>query len=830
LTGRARVDRADREAGTVKVGDTVRLRRERWRITDVAGDPRCPVVTLTGLGPSNLRHRQRVLAPFERFEPVARRFRPRFVHWKRWRQACRATIAGEGDWLALGAVTRARVDVLPHQLEPALAVLSGLGTRLLLADGVGLGKTIEAGILIAELFARGVASRALLLTPAGLRDQWAAELDARFGLQSAVVDARRVRLMTATLPVGVNPWTTTRVAIVSLDFVKRPEVLPAAWASPWDIVVVDEAHRVVPGTDRYAAVSSVCGSAAFVFLLTATPHSGDSGAFDALCRLGGHDEPVDAPLVFRRTRADVLVGGRRRAHTRLVRPTPAEARLHDALDRYAAEVGLARESDEATGLLLTLLYKRAWSSAASLARSLEHRRRTLGAGSRQDSQLPLPFAEAGERDDEDEPPSEALIVPALEDLDHERRLLAALSELSLQAARGESKLRVLARLLARCRRRSERVIVFTEYRDTLRHVQHALGALATDGVLLHGGMDRHERLTVLDTFTSGRSWLLLSTDVGSEGLNLHQACRVVVHLELPWNPVRLEQRIGRVDRMGQRQTVHSWCLVARESGERRLVDRLSARVARARAQLATVERTDLSVTDGAQSGASAHARADAGDLGHSDAHVHEPDLVCRSTALAGRSVTEAQRIEQARQMSRHAPAALLEGSLVVSTPRGRARRRLGSQALVLLESALEDEAGRRVAAHVEGLAVLLNRRPPRRNAVSLAVGLLASEAVRRAIDDRERSKRWTTEAMQQYRAFWRTCVSRAVQTRQTLERTDRTALYQSGLFDRRAERQHQVLADEHAARLVDLDIRLSLYRDQLDGPVTVRRTVLAVLP
>src|SRR5207245_9943771 len=124
----------------------------------------------------------------------------------------------------------ARIDLLPHQLEPALAVLRGLGSRVLLADDVGLGKTIQAGLIVSELRALGAADRVLIITPAGLRDQWAHELSARFGIEAAVLDVRALRRSVATLPVGVNPWQTVPVAIASIDYIKRTEVLAAAGA------------------------------------------------------------------------------------------------------------------------------------------------------------------------------------------------------------------------------------------------------------------------------------------------------------------------------------------------------------------------------------------------------------------------------------------------------------------------------------------------------------------------------------------------------------------------------------------------------------------------
>ncbi len=144
---------------------------------------------------------------------------------RRWRSACRALLAEHSPVSGLRAARLARINLLPHQLEPALAIVLGRGSRVLLADAVGLGKTIQAGLIVTELLARRMAERVLILTPAGLRDQWAAELLARFGMQAAIVDFLEARRRVANLPVGLNPWSTVPIAIASIDYVKRAEVL-----------------------------------------------------------------------------------------------------------------------------------------------------------------------------------------------------------------------------------------------------------------------------------------------------------------------------------------------------------------------------------------------------------------------------------------------------------------------------------------------------------------------------------------------------------------------------------------------------------------------------
>lgn len=194
----------------------------------------------------------------------------------------------------------------------------------------------------------------------------------------------------------------------------------------------------------------------------------------------------------------------------------------------------------------------------------------------------LPFGDPnGEFTSADEPPPWPAGI-GLSDPAREHALLTALAAVARCAAHDQSKLSALRRLL---RRAGETAIVFTEYRDTLLHVRRVLGASAGPVAVLHGGLTSSERAAVLRDFTRGACTVLLATDAAGEGLNLHEACRLVINLELPWNPMRLEQRIGRVDRIGQRRTVHAFHLIAGGTSEPAIASRLRARIARARADV-----------------------------------------------------------------------------------------------------------------------------------------------------------------------------------------------------------------------------------------------------
>lgn len=575
---------AGRYRFAIRPGALVRVRRERWRVTEVRAYEDCALITLAGLSAPHAGVERRVVAPFDLIEPTATAgddAPPLFVRRQTWRRACRALLADDAPPASLRCARAAKIDLLPHQLEPALAVLRGVGSRVLIADEVGLGKSIQAGLVLAELRARGAIDRVLVLAPSGLRDQWTNELSSRFALPTTLVDAAMLRRRAATLPIGVNPWSTVSTTVASVDFVKRPEVLPAVADVRWDVIVVDEAHGVAGDSERRTAVRALASRASYVLLLTATPHSGDRASFAALCDLGSLDD--DPLVVFRRTRATVRPDAARRVHALTVRLGASERRMHARLLRYGDAIRAERPG---AWLGLSVLHKRANSSPWALAQSVERRLSALAALTAQPridgNQLALPLGDStGEFAEADVAPCWPAEV-GLSDADIERRLLIELAASARTAAPSSAKVSALRRLL---RRAGEPAVVFTEYRDTLLHLQRLLNTPRAMASALHGGLTRAERADVLHDFAGGRFPVLLATDAAGEGLNLHGACRLIVNLELPWNPMRLEQRIGRVDRIGQTRTVHAFHLIAGDTGEPAILLRLRERIACARADL-----------------------------------------------------------------------------------------------------------------------------------------------------------------------------------------------------------------------------------------------------
>lgn len=567
---------------TWRTGQRIEVRGDAWTIVELTSFPDCEVLRLAGVGRANAGAARTILVPFDR--PVRQEHPPsiQIMRPRRWLRTLRRIALDTHPFGGLSAAASCAIELLPYQIEPALAVLRRAVTRVMIADGVGLGKTVQAGLILQEMSARRESFRALIVMPAGLRDQWSCELAARFGLHATIAGAAWLAAIGREVPPDVNPWVLPGIYISSFDFIKRPEVLGPIEETVWDVLIVDEAHEAALGTARRAAVHAIASRARRVILLTATPHAGDTGQFHALCRIGQADSRADRLMLFRRSRSDVGMHAPRRSVLLPVRPSDPERRMHRLLEAYTSR--LCREArargDVRARLAAIVLRKRALSSAASLAASCR-KRLALLAGSdaaTAEHQLALPLEEEPLEDFE---PDSILAAPGLADGARERRWLAGIAEAAQYAARNESKVRFLIRLLSRMR---EPAIVFTEYRDTLERLRRALVAARHDVVLLHGGMHPSERSAVQHAFNE-RGSLLLATDAASEGLNLHHRCRAVIHYELPWSPARLEQRTGRVDRIGQARTVHEIVLVADDTAERLVLAPLARRAAIARASL-----------------------------------------------------------------------------------------------------------------------------------------------------------------------------------------------------------------------------------------------------
>ncbi|MDQ3486476.1 MAG: DEAD/DEAH box helicase [Acidobacteriota bacterium] len=701
----------DAQTDLITSGMRVTARGDEWVVSNVTTHADCRAVRVSGCGRTNLGNARTLLTPFDRLRPPPRASGVAVVSRRRWLRRVSLILRAAEPFGGLSTAATADIRLLPFQIEPALAMLRHARLRLLIADEVGLGKTIQTGVILRQLASEIDAFRALILTPAGVREQWQEELRRRFALQAAVADSQWLAAQTRDLPPDVNPWSLPGIYIASLDLVKRPEVLRALEDVSWDIAVVDEVHGAGLATARLAAADAVARTARRVVLLTATPPDAEPLHFNAITNLGC--APGSGPLTqFRRSRSDADLTARRKSIFLAVRLSPIERRMHRLLERYTQLVWREASSrdDTRARLAAIILRKRALSSAASLCLSVRRRLLLLGSTpSPGGQQLLLPL---NDEDLLDDGLADSVIgASGLSDVALERSCLEEIAAVAEKARRAESKLALLRRLLART---WEPMIIFTEYRDTLIQLDQVVSPLRPV-LLLHGGMTPRERVSVQRTFNQS-GVVLLATDAASEGLNLHERCRLVVHFELPWTPARLEQRTGRVDRLGQSRRVHEVMLVARHTCERLVLAPLLKRARTAAARGGSAARkaslTESTVASAVMAGAAAVA----------DAHTDPPEVetlnVRAEAEAAVRELNARRRLAQADRTppSRHAPRG-------VTVTIGRIAR--WSSVLVVVEVGLDRMDGRPV--HRQLVPVVVGCAPMRTSRRSAAVARLAEE-------------------------------------------------------------------------------------------------------
>jgi superfamily II DNA or RNA helicase len=643
------MSQASLTASVPKSGELVRVRDRHWLVVDVrasalpsggsglsaTGDH---LVTLSSVDDDGLNDELRV---FWRLEgdarileratlPTPQRDRlddPEELH--AFLDAVRWGAIASADAKALQAPFRSGITIEDYQLDPVVRALDMPRVNLLVADDVGLGKTIEAGLVVQELLLRHRARTVLVLCPPALRFKWRREMLEKFGLAFEVIDADKLRELRRRRGVGADPFKHFPRAIVSFDWLKdgRPLELvratldsdPNHYPRRFDLLIVDEVHQCAPsGNGAYAVDSKrtkllemLAPQVEHRLFLSATPHNGYASSYSALLamldpqRFARGVPPDEAALsraVVRRMKAQIdedlgpKPDGSVRFPRREVIAIPveygeAERMAHADLAAYTAlrrkrshsEKGREGAAGEACDLILLLLKKRLFSSPNAFATTLAAHLRTLTAprpASRPDvERLRAAYDETDDDfaldDDLEDATEEALLVAARASeavTEEEQALLDRLRSWSSRAAtRADAKAdELVARLRAWCLRTTasgktawadERIIIFTEYRATQTWLERIIreNGLAGDRgerlALLYGGMLDEDRQRIVNEFGADPAArpvrILLATDTASEGIDLQQHCRRMIHVEIPFNPNRLEQRNGRIDRHGQ---------------------------------------------------------------------------------------------------------------------------------------------------------------------------------------------------------------------------------------------------------------------------------------
>lgn len=525
-----------------------------------------------------------------------------------------------------GVFSRSLVQLLPHQLWVCRQVNATWPTRWLVADDVGLGKTIEAGLILWPLLSRNVVRRLLVLCPASLVDQWQYRLRTMFDIRLAIyrpeLDGPRTDFW------GTHPMVVASLQTLRKDHGKRHERMLET--PPWDLLIVDEAHHLNADeaqgpTLGYRLVKRLADAERFrsMVFFTGTPHRGKNFGFLSLLHLLSPDrfDPQSSmasqlgrlpEVMIRNNKATVTdLAGKRLFQDPLVvsetyRYSPQERQFYDLLTMFistgeAYASSLSRTRGEAVILVLIAMQKLASSSVAAIRRALRGRLDRLRAGEAREADLEDQLRRLRESAETDAADEQSVLEESLvglsaslslmhDEADRIEQLLAAADEVVT-----ETKIASVLRLLEE-RYVDRSVLFFTEYKATQSLLLSALNRCFGDGcatfingderateVILQDGSPTtlsEPRLDAAERFTSGQVRFLVSTEAGGEGIDLQESCHTLIHLDLPWNPMRLHQRVGRLNRYGQTQRVEVLTLRNPDTVESLIWDRLNEKLDR----------------------------------------------------------------------------------------------------------------------------------------------------------------------------------------------------------------------------------------------------------
>ena len=515
-----------------------------------------------------------------------------------------ATTSGEKPMSAASY----KIMPLPHQILALDRVINQFRPRYLLADEVGLGKTIEAALIMEEFKLRNIVKRVLIITPAGLTRQWQEELKLKFDEDFSIFNSSTFRTFKELHGQDTNVWMNFNHVITSIDFLKpkkisdelkedelarrqwhNKEVFDGCLNAQWDMVIIDEAHKLSKykggeETARYKLGKGMSESVPIFFLATATPHRGKSDVFLNLLRLvdpylfNSYDslvpENVKKVTVRNKKRATVDLNGNLLFKDRIttvckiersVEEDGPEIELYEAVTEYVSEYyNYAKEENNYLMIFLLMLYQRIVSSSSrAILRSLDRRLEFLtSSADLTKHMLDTSREEFGEMPGEERIRIFEKIGPMLRNPDKVKKEIQMVSNCIRLAknsviGRNDAKLRSLIGIIDEIKRKENdkdiKILIFTEFIETQNYVAESLERLGYKTAIINGSMDLDEKIRQKNRFRND-SQILVSTDAGGEGINL-QFCHVIINYDLPWNPMQIEQRIGRVDRIGQEHDV-----------------------------------------------------------------------------------------------------------------------------------------------------------------------------------------------------------------------------------------------------------------------------------
>jgi len=469
-------------------------------------------------------------------------------------------------WNPYVFASSSRIEIYPHQIDEVTWALEN--PKTLIADEVGLGKTIIAALVSTELKERGLSKRALYVVPKSLVLKWQGELNEKFGSEATVVNSNYA---------NANPtlWKEDEFSyIASMDYLKQDHIMERLRdGKDFDVVVVDEAHKFKIRTARYQLGSLLSAKANIMMFLTATPHDGRNEDFSARMQLldpfVGDDIRSANYLWTRNIKEDVRdINGKevfppRESKTVEIPITNAEQRIHDALDRYLSELDaqvITPQERGAVRFLRSIFRKRGSSSIHALLTSLKRRLEKLGTIDVNEAIKGQTIDEPDDDIDEEEEERSREQMEAwtpTRDLAKEKADLRDLISEIEQLDKKDSKLEELEKWIKKIKEKANlgKVLLFTEYRDTLDYLQSSLEEKYKVGKI-DGTMDIYERKEALDEFRKEDGpQVFLCTDAAGEGIDM-QWCNVEINYDLPWNPNKLEQRMGRIHRIGQKRNVY----------------------------------------------------------------------------------------------------------------------------------------------------------------------------------------------------------------------------------------------------------------------------------